>query len=885
MPINTTAGNLLVVYCMNGGNNTATVTISDSAGQSWTQTTSGYASSASTNRSAMFYRANSAAVTSITATWTASANNIGAIVYEISGADISSPADGSVNSSLSGSGITSLTSGSPTTTNANDILIYGARSQNDETTWTAGTGYTIPANGSNTRQGTQFKVVTSTQSGVTTTMSWNTGTVGAAGIFAAFKAASGGGGGTGPSITNLNPASGAVGTMVTITGTNFGTSQGSSTVTFNGITAGTGSSWSATSIAIKVPAGATTGSVVVTVGGVPSNGVSFTVTDPPPSISGLNPASGAISTSVTISGTYFGATKGSNTVTFNGTMATPTSWSNTSIVIPVPSGATTGNVVVTVSGVTSNGMNFTVTDPAPNISGLNPVSGAVGASVTITGTNFGTSQGSSTVTFNGISAGTASNWSATSIGVNVPAGATTGEVGVTVAGAVSNGVPFTVTGGTVKLPIKASSNNRYLVDQNNVPWLMVGDSGHNAICNLATSNWPSYLQDRQSQGFNTVYIFAMNAVSSCAHGAAGQAQDGTAPFTTGSGPATYDVSTPNGAYWSEVDSFISEGASHGLVVVINPMPWGDGFSSTYQNNGTSKIFNLGAFLGARYKNTTDIIWSVGQDFNANSFPSSSDLNLMAQLMAGIASADPNHLINCQLNYSRSYSTQANSSNATYAQYLTSNFVYTYYEVYDYILAAHNSSPTLPVFLGESNYETANNTGQLSGAANDFITRQEMWYAMTSGATGHIFGNEHINHFDSSYLSNLDTTATAQVKYLPSLFAQSPWWTFSPDQTHKLVTSGYGTYDGGNGNMYNATYAPTTWDGASYSLTYTPVSTTLLVDLGMFTKSVTAEWYDPTTGTFTVISGSPFANSGSQNFSTPSTAHGDGTHDWVLVFHP
>src|ERR1700680_1778434 len=51
VPISTTAGNLLVVFCMNGGNNTATATISDNAGQSWTQTTSGYASSASSNRS------------------------------------------------------------------------------------------------------------------------------------------------------------------------------------------------------------------------------------------------------------------------------------------------------------------------------------------------------------------------------------------------------------------------------------------------------------------------------------------------------------------------------------------------------------------------------------------------------------------------------------------------------------------------------------------------------------------------------------------------------------------------------------------------------------------------------------------------------------------
>lgn len=81
---------------------------------------------------------------------------------------------------------------------------------------------------------------------------------------------------SGPSITSLSVTSGSFGTYVDIVGTNFGTTRGTSTVTFNGIgTAPAG--WSATSIPVFVPNGATTGYVVVTVGGVASNGVNFTV--------------------------------------------------------------------------------------------------------------------------------------------------------------------------------------------------------------------------------------------------------------------------------------------------------------------------------------------------------------------------------------------------------------------------------------------------------------------------------------------------------------------------------------------------------------------------------------------------------------------------------
>jgi hypothetical protein len=69
----------------------------------------------------------------------------------------------------------------------------------------------------------------------------------------------------------------------------------------------------------------------------------------------------------------------------------------------VPTGATTGNVVVTVAGSASNGKSFTVL-AAPSITSLSPTSGAVSASVTIAGANFGATQATSTIKFNGTTA-------------------------------------------------------------------------------------------------------------------------------------------------------------------------------------------------------------------------------------------------------------------------------------------------------------------------------------------------------------------------------------------------------------------------------------------------------------------------------------------------
>ena len=82
-----------------------------------------------------------------------------------------------------------------------------------------------------------------------------------------------------------------------------------------------------------------------------------------PEITSVTPDSGAVGTSVTVTGTGFGAAQGNSTVSFNGTAGVPTSWSETAIQVPVPAGATTGPVTVTVGGQKSNGVEFRLTPP------------------------------------------------------------------------------------------------------------------------------------------------------------------------------------------------------------------------------------------------------------------------------------------------------------------------------------------------------------------------------------------------------------------------------------------------------------------------------------------------------------------------------------------
>src|SRR5262249_40180205 len=98
----------------------------------------------------------------------------------------------------------------------------------------------------------------------------------------------------------------------------------------------------------------------------------------------------------------------------------------------------------------------------------------------------------------------------------------------------------------------------------------------------------------------------------------------------------------------------------------------------------------------------------------------------------------------------------------------------------------------------------------------------------------------------------------------------------PDSGHTFLTAGAGS---GTGYVSAALSS----DG-KLGILYVPSTTpTLTVNMAKLvtTGQVTARWYDPTSGTFTAVTGSPFAASGSRTFKpTGTTSAGDG--DWVLV---
>ena len=77
---------------------------------------------------------------------------------------------------------------------------------------------------------------------------------------------------------------------------------------------------------------------------------------PLPVITGFSPVTGAVDTTVTITGAHFSADITKDIVKFNGTTAVVKSGSDAQLVVTVPAGATTGKITVTID--TSHEISF-----------------------------------------------------------------------------------------------------------------------------------------------------------------------------------------------------------------------------------------------------------------------------------------------------------------------------------------------------------------------------------------------------------------------------------------------------------------------------------------------------------------------------------------------
>jgi hypothetical protein len=439
-------------------------------------------------------------------------------------------------------------------------------------------------------------------------------------------------------------------------------------------------------------------------------------------------------------------------------------------------------------------------------------------------------------------------------------------------------------------PLVVKRGQRYLEDAAGRPFLIHGDTAWSLIADLTREDVDLYLDDRRARGFNTILVnlieprFSTNPPANAYgerpfHGLPFEAATSLAsatPLETLTRAATSiatlfaDYSSPNDAYFAHADWVLRRAAEKGFLVLLTPSytGWGGGDHGWYRAmvaNGPERLRQYGEYLGRRYRDFTNILWVHAGDYNPPR------KGLVRAVVKGIRAFDR-----------RALHTAHGAPETAAIDYwqnepwLQVNNVYTYGPVQAPALEQYARPERMPFFLIESAYE--NEYG-----ATERRLRTQAYQAALSGAAGQVFGNNPIWHFDGpgiipvslTWQQALESRGAQSMTHLLDLLMTIRWWKLKPDSKHVLLIDGLGSED-------ERAVAARTIDGA-IALLYSPSSREITVNLGELAgPRVAARWYDPASGRFSAVDGSPFRAAGMKRFGQDLGANSSGFDDWVLV---
>jgi hypothetical protein len=406
-------------------------------------------------------------------------------------------------------------------------------------------------------------------------------------------------------------------------------------------------------------------------------------------------------------------------------------------------------------------------------------------------------------------------------------------------------------------PLKTVTGARYLVDQHNTPFFWSGDAAWSLMAQLNFKDAEFYLENRKIMGFSVVMVsliehkFCKNAPANIY----GEAPFSGKPFVK-----------PNSKYFSHADSVIESAAKNNILVLLTPLYLGydcgdEGWCQEVKNASIKEMRSWGKYVGDRYKKYSNIIWLIGGDTDPSPVKEK-----VAAMVDGIRSSDTVHLFSAH-NQPESMAVSPWSGES----WLAVNNVYSYDSlIYQHYRVAYEHEPVMPYNQIESAYENEHNSTPQE-------VRSYAYWAVLSGAMGHVFGNCPLWNFDSAksfctisgWKEQLNNQGSMSMDFLQRLFRSRSWQTLVPDFGNQITVSGYGK----PGTKDHVASAVTT-DGRTI-ISYMPTARTVKVDMSKIGGSkARCWWYNPSDGKITGIG--VFPNSGYHEFTPPASG------DWVLV---
>ncbi|SMD45494.1 Putative collagen-binding domain of a collagenase [Aquiflexum balticum DSM 16537] len=418
--------------------------------------------------------------------------------------------------------------------------------------------------------------------------------------------------------------------------------------------------------------------------------------------------------------------------------------------------------------------------------------------------------------------------------------------------------------------LQVSPNRRYLEHADGTSFLWIGDTAWEIFYRLRSSNpeghdIEEYFQDRKNKGFTLIQAVLIEELDY--KKGRGCAENGSTPFVN------MDPGKRVEAYWNWVDHVVERAQEYGLYMCMLPA-WGNWVNDQAIFN-RENAYDYGVFLGARYKDSPNIIWMLGGDRHVNE----NQKAIWNSLAAGIKSEiGDNFLMTFHPAGAKSSSMDFHDEPWLDFNNFQSGHQMDGNNSWNLAIADWERTPTKPTLNSEPGYEgivekfweSCDNPRFI-----DYDVRKDAYRSLLAGSFGHTYGHSSIWQMlrpgdtpvacadpDVNWYDAIHSIGSSHMTHIGNLLKSRPadrW------REESLVVEGMGY---GKDRMGASR-------GDDFAFIYFPAPIIRTIQMNKISGSrVNCYWYNTRTGESNLIG--TYKNSGTRTFSSPEGL------DWLLV---
>jgi hypothetical protein len=318
-------------------------------------------------------------------------------------------------------------------------------------------------------------------------------------------------------------------------------------------------------------------------------------------------------------------------------------------------------------------------------------------------------------------------------------------------------------------PIRVSEDGTYFVDAGGEPFFWLGDTAWPLLTNYSPEDVESYLDNRVRKGFTVIQTIVGWSTDTALQGGTGKRRVPD-PNYAGERAWTDDPGRPNEAFFRHVDHMVDLAAGKGLVLSI--MPTLGNFVNELEVFDVQSAAAYGRWLGARYKDRSNIVWMNGGDRWPDKYAP-----VWQALGRGLREGDGGaHLITFHVCGWHSSSQCFHSED-----WLDFNLIQTWtdwWHVHAAVTTDGLMTPRKPVVLGEPAYEDGPEYPK--GPITPHVVRRQAWWAFMAGGY-FTYGQNQMWRMEPGWQAAFDTPGACQMSQFKAIATSRPWWKMVPEQ--------------------------------------------------------------------------------------------------------